>query len=461
MGKGSTTIEQPEEFNAAKAQGEFLFGKGFGDFQGITDPRLQQKLIASEREFGPQFLETGLQNINTFAKGTDQTGGYFDLLKDQSQLSGDLQRDELFKQRASDLGAIQDFSGDIVSAFRAADPATTALAETASSRFGQDTGIGALGQRLIGSNLGEAGAEEIAIRERGLADIDSDVIAASEAEQQLQSMGMSQGDLSPTEQEALISGRGTEFIQSTGELTPLEKRRAQQSARQSSISRGRGMDQSASYGEMAARIAEETGKRDREIALGSALLGQEASMRGSRLSQGAGMLTSSEALAAQRRAEQLQRQTFGTQALGASSSLAAQRRAELLKQQQLGAGFLGAEEAIQSGRLGQAYTMNRNIAGDLGSTILSRPSSAIQLGQSVLGSATSGAQGFMGPQLFDSNAGINLGLQSRAQDIEFQAAQAEANASKSSGLMGAIGTIGGGLLGGGFGSALGDKIFGD
>jgi hypothetical protein len=48
----------------------------------------------------------------------------------------------------------------------------------------------------------------------------------------------------------------------------------------------------------------------------------------------------------------------------------------------------------------------------------------------------------MGPQLFDPNVGINMAMQQRAQDIEFQGAQAQASAARSAGLMGAIGKIG-------------------
>jgi len=227
-------------------------------------------------------------------------------------------------------------------------------------------------------------------------------------------MGMTLGDLSPTEQEALISGRGTEFIQSTGELTPLEKRRAQQSARQASLARGREMGTGAGYSEMQARMAEELNKQQREIALGSQLLGQEANMRGSRLGQGANMLSQSDALAAQ-------------------------RRKELMQKQQMGAGLIQGEDAIQSGRFGQAFGMNRAIAGDLGSTILGRPSSAVALGTQTLGSAQQGAAGQMGPQLFDPNMGINLAMQDRTNQFNLMGAQAQADASRSSGMMSGIG----------------------
>ena len=447
MGKGSTTITPPDPVDPGQSMGEYLFGKDFGGFQGVTDPELQQRLIEAERRYRPQYAGLELADIGTFARGIeernnpeyqriqseiaslregdssaentekiaeletqlanttqtlDRTPGLFDLLEESSTRAADLQRVQLGQQREADVAALQRFAPQVVQAYRDADPESTRLAEMASARAGQETGLGARGQELLGSQ----------------------VQAASEAERQLQQMGMTLGDLSPTEQEALISGRGTEFIQSTGELSPLEQRRAQQSSRQASLARGREMGQGSLYDEMLARQSEELNKQERQVALGSQLLGQEAGMRGARLSQGAGMLTGSEAMAAQRRAEQLQRM-------------------------QLGSGFIGQEEGIQSGRFNQAFNMNRALAGDAGNIILGRPSSAIQLGQQQLGQAQQGAEGQMGPQLFDSNVGYNAALQRSANEFGLLGAQAQADAARSAGGLGAFGSIVGGALTGG------------
>ena len=68
------------------------------------------------------------------------------------------------------------------------------------------------------------------------------------------------------------------------------------------------------------------------------------------------------------------------------------------------------------------------------------------LGGSVLGQAQAQAAGPMGPQLFDPNVGINLALQQRSQDIEFQGAQAAARGAAIGGLASGIGSIIGGKL---------------
>ena len=176
------------------------------------------------------------------------------------------------------------------------------------------------------------------------------------------------------------------------------------------------------YGEMQARMSEELGKREREMAIGSQLLGQEAGLRAQRMGLGAGMLSSSELMAAQ-------------------------RRAELLQKQQLGAGLIGQGASIGSQRLGQAYGMQRGISGDLGATILGRPSQSIGLGGQMLGQAQQGAAGQMGPQLFDPNMGVNIAMQNQSNQTNYAGAMAQAGAARSAGTMGMLGTLGGAAIG--------------
>lgn len=90
--------------------------------------------------------------------------------------------------------------------------------------------------------------------------------------------------------------------------------------------------------------------------------------------------------------------------------------------------------------------MQRQLAGDIGMTILGRPSSAIGLGGQMLGQAQQGAAGQMGPQLFDPNVGINMAMQNQANQVAYAGAMAQADASKSAGLMGAVGSIAGAAM---------------
>ena len=54
-GKGSSP-KAPPPIDPGKSMGEYLFGKDFsGQYQGITDPRLQDRLISSEGRYRPQY----------------------------------------------------------------------------------------------------------------------------------------------------------------------------------------------------------------------------------------------------------------------------------------------------------------------------------------------------------------------------------------------------------------------
>ena len=123
--------------------------------------------------------------------------------------------------------------------------------------------------------------------------------------------------------------------------------------------------------------------------------------------------------------------------IGDQSSIAA----ELLGREQFKSGL--RSEARQAGA--GAFGMQRQMAGDLGMTILGRPSSAIQLGSQTLGQATNLAGQPIGPQLFDPNVGINMALQQRGQDMELAGANAQASGAIFGGLLGAAGSIGGGF----------------
>jgi hypothetical protein len=120
--------------------------------------------------------------------------------------------------------------------------------------------------------------------------------------------------------------------------------------------------------------------------------------------------------------------------IGDESSVAA----EVLGREQFKAGL--RQEARQAG-LG-AFQQQRQIAGDIGMTLLGRPSAAIGLGGQMLGQAQGLAAQPIGPQLFDPNVGINMALQQRGQQMELMGAQAEASAGRSAGMMGMLGSLG-------------------
>ena len=293
-GKGKA----PPPVDPGKAMGEYLFGKGFQSYGGVTDPRLQEKLIAAEERFRPRYAALELQDISTYAEGLKDpetgeviTPGVLDLLEEQSRRAGVLQREQLQEQREADVAALQEFAPQVVEAYREADPRSAALADLAQQQ-----------------------AERL-------------------------------------------------YAEAEGPLSPERRRMAEQAARAGSLARGR--------------------------------IGDESSIA----------------------AEILGREQF-------KSGLRAEAR-------QAGAGAFGQQ---------------RQMAGDIGMTILGRPSQAIQLGGQLLGQAQGLAAGPTGPQLFDPNVGINMALQQRGQDIEFQGAKMQARGAMLGGLAGGLGSLGGGFI---------------
>ena len=324
-------VKAPEPIDPNQSMGEYLFGQEYKSRgTGVTDEYFQQRLLDAEAKFRPEYTALELADINTMAQGTEDQAGLFDLLEQQSEQAGELQRSELQKQRAEDVSALQEFSPKVAQAYRDADPYSTELADLQSQQA----------QSIIGGGA--------------------------------------------TDAENLLGQRGMEFAASTGELTPLEQRNVQQQARMAAQSRGREMGSMGQYGELQARMAEELSKREREMQLGSALLGQQAGMQQQRFGQG--------------------------------------------------------QQALQS-----AYGMQRGISGDLGATILGRPSQSIGLGGQVLGQAQMGASGAMGPQLFDPNVGLNMAMQNQSNQMQANVATAANRTAYSGALIGAAGGMAGGF----------------
>ena len=276
---GGGGVSAPPPLNYGQEAGQYLFGSGYQNTGGFASPGFQQDVLASERQFQPQYAGLDLQNINTWMQGLEggrvnpeiaaieaeianlereaedrkrlqgiakksgnrrmhaskakealdkipdlreklasvaktidtATPGLFELQRQAAQEAGLTQRSEQGLQQAADVGALDQYGRQITDAYRAADPYSTELADLGSERA----------KSLIGAERSEA--------------------------------------------EQLLGQRGLEFAASTGELSPLEQRRATQSSRQASTARGRGMDQSALYGEMQSRMSEEMNKQERAL----------------------------------------------------------------------------------------------------------------------------------------------------------------------------------------------------
>jgi len=102
-------------------------------------------------------------------------------------------------------------------------------------------------------------------------------------------------------------------------------------------------------------------------------------------------------------------------------------------------------EAAQAGQ--NAYNVAQGFYTQPGLNLLSSAPLSYQQGQQFINTGL-GAIGSGTPQLFDTSVGLNLGAAQRSNQLAAATANAQAQASRSSGFMGALGSIGGSVIGG-------------
>ena len=213
--------------DAGQMGGQYVFGQGYKNTGGFAAPKFQQDLIGAEQRFGPQYTGLELEDTNTWLQGleagrdnpefrqlTEQlaaeekqladgkwrkskgrkakaalqkkiaetrtklsntkstidkaTLGLLDQQDITTARAGLLQRreEELSKaqQRSSDVAALQEYAPQVVEAYRAADPYSTALAESqtamAQDLYQRSKGLNPEQQRLADQQaLGMAQAQ--------------------------------------------------------------------------------------------------------------------------------------------------------------------------------------------------------------------------------------------------------------------------------------------------------------
>jgi hypothetical protein len=391
-GKGSSSPPPPAQIDPGESMGEYLFGKGFSNYQGVTDPRLQERLIAAEQRFRPQYAGLELADINTFATGIP--GG-----TDNPQ----------YKRLEAQLAGLEAGEGGISSeeamkiARSAAGPAPSKTKTTSGSTYAR-------------------GGRHPRSKSRTVKNPNYDKELA-EYNREVQSIASSLG-----------GNRASQIASVKAEMAQLESSPGQrglfdlleeQSTRAGALQRSELELQRESDVGALQRFAPQVVEAYRAADPASTAIAESMSRRA------LGQLTPEEERNVQQRSRQA---SLARGRIGDSSSIAAEA--------------LGRSD-YTSQFAQPAFAMNRQLAGDVGMTILGRPSASIGLGGQVLGQAQQGAAGPMGPQLFDPNMGINMALQQRSQDINYQGAMAQAGAARSAGRAGMFGSILGGALSGG------------
>jgi len=396
MGGGKGGSKAPPPIDPGKSMGEYLFGKSFsGSYQGITDPRLQERLIGAERTYRPQYTALELADIGVMARGIEAGAANPEYARLEAELAG--------------LKAGQEVQGSRTQADIQAQAAKL-YPNAKSGSFGRMRGSGSKRSQY---NRAQAGKRNAFIKAIGDPGQDR---AAKIAQLETQLEGMS-----PT-------------LEATPGLFDLLE---EQSTRAGALQREQlGLQREsdvAALEEFAPQVVEAYREAD---PYSTGLAESQTAMAQDLYQRSQGLNPEQQRLADQQALQMSQR--MGR--VGDESSVAGQ----ILGREQYLSGLRG--QAAGMGQ--QAFGMNRQLAGDVGMTILGRPSQSIGLGSQVLGQAQQGAAGPMGPQLFDPNVGINMALQQRGQDVTFQGMQAQAKAAGQAGIMGAAGAIGGGFLAG-------------
>ena len=86
--KGGSSPKAPAPIDPGKAMGEYMFGPNFTDYEGITDPRLQERTLAAERTYRPQYSALELADINTMWAGTEAGAANPEYARLSAELAG-------------------------------------------------------------------------------------------------------------------------------------------------------------------------------------------------------------------------------------------------------------------------------------------------------------------------------------------------------------------------------------
>lgn len=385
-GGGGTTIQQPDPIDPGKAMGEYLFGKGFTNYQGVTDPRLQNRLISAERTYRPQYTALELADINVMAKGIE--GGSAN------------PEYELLEARLAGLEA----GAEAYASSRDSQQTREAREKAAAGMFPYQ-------KRKLSGRSSQSGSRARA--------------SFNKAQKAKREAFLNAGDVdSSADRAAEIAQVKTQLRQTPktlGATSGLFDLLEDQSTRAGALQREQLGLQRADDVSALQEFAPQVVEAYRDADPYSTEIAESMSRKAM------GQLTPEE----QRGVDQRARQgSLARGRIGDQSSLAAEA---------LGRSDYTAQFAQP------AFGMNRQLAGDVGMTILGRPSSSIGLGSQMLGQAQQGAAGPMGPQLFDPNVGINMAMQEQSNQVSLLGAQAQADAARSAGKSSMMGSIIGGV----------------
>lgn len=124
---GSSPPKPPDPVDPGVATGEYLFGQSFTDYEGVTDPRLQERLISSERQFRPEYAELNLLDLNSYLFGTGDAQGILETQGQAARQAEGIRSETATAQREADIADVEALGGRATEALRNADPYNASL----------------------------------------------------------------------------------------------------------------------------------------------------------------------------------------------------------------------------------------------------------------------------------------------------------------------------------------------
>ena len=408
-------------------------------FYGMSREQAGEKLLADyggdldemAKDFGVSDIT--VSDYGTFDTGRqagfDEQGNFLGL----AALAEDVQRGHMSRQRESDLMDVARLSGQYQDIMEDYKPGTQEALDSA--------------RKVLEKRKEDLTGGAITVPTDSTYGGDMDDVTAATAPE-LEAATAFGGELAAAGTDPLRQRLLAEAKAGLGEgLTARELRNIQEGTRAAATARGRVRDIGSVQQEVEARLLEDRNRQAMNRAFATQVLGQEAGLQTGDLGRGMqqeGMqaditqrrdLTQFGADVDRARMEQAQAQQAGQFDVGAK--LDAERIGEQLKQ----SGTLGYIDAAT--RL--AALEDRNQLDPFQAVLGRGGGGSLGAGQSLFGQAGYGLQS--GPQYLNPEAGLGYISNMAANQASMWGAQQKADASRSSGLMGGLGAIGGGLLG--------------
>jgi hypothetical protein len=382
--------------------------------------------------------------------GFDADGNFLGL----SALAEDIQRGNLSRQREADLADVERLSDRYQGVMEDYRPAATSGLDDARELLEEQKKAMTTGGGAITKPTGSTYAGDVT---------GATMTAAQVADPlQLTANTQFQGELATgagnndTLRSALLGDAKTAL--DTG-LTDREQAQIANAARARQTLMGRTFDQSGAIAEAEARVQEDNARRMQNRSFAQSVLGQEAGLQQGDITRG--MAQESEQAGLQQRTDLTQAQMDQqANAFGAQSTQQARMANQAQRQQanQFGVGAEMDAERLNETLRQQGLANYINAVGNLArmedqymldpfQALLGRGGGgSLQAGQSVFGQAGYGLNS--GPQYLNPEAGLGYISNMAANQANMYAANVAGDASRTAGIFGGLGALGGGALGG-------------